>query len=111
MVKIAEMNEEQARMILEERANIALEMDNLDKRYPDVFCGLYLDLDHVIHVWKVAMVKQIAKVLGKEVVITPYSDDEKEKYGYLGEVYFYYEYGGQRWRVFAVYSNEKEMVG
>lgn len=112
MVKIEEMNKNQVEQMLQERCMLAVDLDDFDRKYPDVFCAVTLDVNYVVHVWQAECLRQIAKVLGEELVIRPYSEEEKELYPeYKGEIYFYYEYLGYRWRVHSLYSDESEVVG
>lgn len=108
MTKIEEKN--RVEMMLKARIGIALDMDDLDKRYPDVFCGVSLDVENVVHIYKTQTLKKIAEILGKKVVIKPYTEEEVKQYRYLGLMWFYYEYGGKKWRVYSLYEDESEVV-
>ena len=111
MAKIEEMNKEQIEEMLAERAQFALDMDDLDKRYPDVFCGVSLDVDNVIHIYKPQVLRKMAIILGENVVVKPYTEEEAKEMRYLGKMWFYFEYGGMKWRVYSIYENESEAVG
>lgn len=110
-MKIEEMNKEQIETMLKERMQIALDMDDLDKRYPDVFCGVSLDVENVIHIYKPQVLRKMATILGEKVVVKPYTEEEVKEYRYLGKMCFYFEYGGKKWRVYSLYENESEVVG
>lgn len=111
MANIGEMNKEQVEEMLNKRAEIALEMDDLEKDYPDVFCGVVLDYDNTLHIYKAEDFRKIAKILGKEIMIKPYEEEVRKNLRHLGEMGFYYEYSGKRWRVFTLYEDEREVVG
>ena len=108
---IEEMNKMQVEAMLAERAQLALDTSRLDKQYPDVFCGVTLDVARTIHIYKPCNLKKIAEILGKKVVIKPYSKDEILGSRYLGKMWFVFEYAGLKWNVFALYENESEVVG
>ena len=110
-MKIEGMNKELVKGMLEERAMIALEMDKLDKRYPDVFCGVSLDVERAIHIWKPETLRKMANLLGEKVVIEQYTEEEVEAYRYLGKMWFSFEYAEKKWRVFSLYENESEVIG
>ena len=96
--------------MLQKRAQLALELDAFDKEYPDVFCGVKIDYERDLHIFGTEVFKQIADVLGKKYKISPYSEEEKDDFPYLGTIYFWYEYAGKKWKVFALYSDESEEV-
>ena len=107
---IEEMNKKQIVAMLAERAQLALDTSMMDKQYPDVFCGVTLDVERTIHIYKPYNLKRIADILGKKVVIKPYSEDEISS-RYLGKMWFVFEYAGLKWKVFALYEDESEVVG
>lgn len=111
MANIGEMNKEQVEEMLNKRAEIALASDGLEKMYPDVFCGVLLDYENTLHIYKTEDFRKIAKILEKEIMIKPYDEVERKKLTNLGEMGFYYEYSGKRWRVFTLYSDEREVIG
>lgn len=110
-MKIEEMNKEQIEAMLKARAQLALDVDDLDKRYPDIFCGVALDVERAIHIWKPETLRKMANILGEKVVIDPYTEEEVEAYRYLGTMWFSFEYAEKKWRVFSLYENESEVVG
>ena len=109
-MKIEEMSKEQIEEMLKTRALLAMDLDDLGNRYPDVFCGVILDVENVIHIWQPETLKKMANILGKTVVIEPYTEEEVEAYRYLGTMWFSFEYAEKKWRVFALYENESEVI-
>lgn len=107
---VAGMSAEEVKDMLVLRAQIALDADQLDRQFENVFCGIHLDTDRMLHIYRCDVFKEIAKKLEKKVVIVPYTEEEKGNFTYLGQMYFYFSCCGLKWRVFSLYSSDAEVV-
>ena len=97
--------------MLEKRADLALEMDMLDKEYPDVFCGVAVDYERTLHIYQPKTLRKMAEILEKPVKVEPYTEEQIKDFKYHGQVSFMFEYAGKKWRVFSLYEDESEVVG
>ena len=97
--------------MLEKRAELALEMDLLDKEYPDVFCGVAVDYERTLHIYQPKTLRKMAEILGKAVKVEPYTEEQIKDFTYHGQVSFMFEYAEKKWKVFSLYADESEVVG
>lgn len=97
-MNLSEMTKQEVRDMLVYRAGAAMELARLDEDFQDVFCGIKLDLENCLHVWKEENLRTIADIMGEEVEIEVREGDDK----YPAEVYFYTQLFGLKWRVFAL---------
>ena len=111
MAKIEEMNKEQVEKMLRTRADVAILMDELDKKYPDMFCGVALNEDMVLHIYKPQTLRKMAEILEKPVKIEKYTEEQIKDLTYHGQVSFMFEYAEKKWKVFSLYEDESEVVG
>lgn len=109
MSDLKEMSKAAVEEMLQKRAQLALELDALDKEYPDVFCGMHLDTKRVLHIYQISRLKEIAKILEVPVAVAEYEDKENMQ-PYLGRLWFPFECCGKKWQVFALYEDESEVV-
>lgn len=107
---VAGMSAEEVMDMLVMRAQNALDADQLDRQFEDVFCGIHLDTDRTLHIYRCDVFKEIAKKLEKKVVISPYTEEEKGDFTYLGLMYFDFSCCGLKWKVFSLYSSDAEVV-
>ena len=111
MSDLKEMSKKAVEEMLQKRAQLALELDELDKQFEDVFCGVHLDTERVLHIYKTETLKEIANKLEVPVVVDPYLEEDKERlHPYLGQMWFPFECCGKKWKVFALYEDESEVV-
>lgn len=111
MSDLKEMSKKAVEEMLQKRAQLALELDELDKQFVDVFCGVHLDTERVLHIYKPEILKEIANKLEVPVVVDPYLEEDKERlHPYLGQMWFPFECCGKKWKVFSLYEDESEVV-
>ena len=110
MSTVTNMSKEQVEKMLTQRAEMAMALDELDKEFEGVFCGTMLDTEHVLHIYQVSVLKEIAKILEVPVAVEEYEDKEKMQ-PYLGRMWFPFECCGKKWQVFSLYEDESEVVG
>ena len=110
MSDLKEMSRAEVEEMLIERVKLELDLDAFGKKYDGLFCGLATDKG--LHVFRAENLKNMAAILGKEIVIKPYETEEIDKrMPYKGQIFFEYECCGIIWEVFALYTDESEVVG
>lgn len=111
MSTVTNMSKEQVEKMLTQRAEMAMALDELDKQFKDVFCGVHLDTENTLHIYKTETIKEIANKLEVPVVVDPYLEEDKESlHPYLGQMWFPFECCGKKWKVFSLYEDESEVV-
>ena len=66
MAKIEEMSKKQIEAMFKDRIEKAMILEEINKKYPGVFCGCELFPDSVLHIYHVEDFKNIARILGKK---------------------------------------------
>jgi len=111
MSDLKEMSKAEVEEMLQKRAQLAVELNELDKQFEDVFCGVHLDTERVLHIYQTERLKEIANKLEVPVVVDPYSEEVREQMRpYLGRLWFPFECCGKKWQVFSLYEDESEVV-
>lgn len=110
MSTVTNMSKEQVERMLTQRAKMAMVLDALDKEYPDVFCGMHLDTERVLHIYQASVFKEIAKILEAPVTVVQYVENKDKMNPYLGRMWFPFECCGKKWQVFVLYEDESEVV-
>lgn len=108
---VEEMSKEQVVKMLETRADLAVLLDTFDKKYPDVFCGVTVDYERTLHIYQPKTLRKMAEILEQPVKVEPYTDEQIKDYTYRGQISFMFEYAEKKWKVFALYEDESEVVG